>query len=91
ILGVLQRIALCYFFASVIVFYGKTKGAFYISALLLLAYWFICYALNPTDPYSFQGWFGTKLDIAILGESHVYRGEGVPFDPEGFMSTPAAI
>lgn len=91
ILGVLQRIALCYFFASVIVFYGKTKGAFYISALLLLAYWFICYALNPTDPYSFQGWFGTKIDIAILGESHVYRGEGVPFDPEGFMSTPAAI
>ncbi|MBX9780714.1 MAG: heparan-alpha-glucosaminide N-acetyltransferase domain-containing protein [Chitinophagaceae bacterium] len=91
ILGVLQRIALCYFFGSVIVYYGKTKGAFYISALILLAYWFICYALNPSDPYSLQGWFGTKLDIAILGESHVYRGEGVPFDPEGFMSTPAAI
>ncbi|MFM9587429.1 hypothetical protein, partial [Streptomyces caniscabiei] len=31
ILGVLQRIALCYFFGSVIVYYGKTKGAFYIS------------------------------------------------------------
>jgi predicted acyltransferase len=91
ILGVLQRIALCYFFGSVIVFYGKTKGAFYLSTLLLIAYWFICYACNPTDPYSLQGWFGTEWDISILGKSHMYKGEGVPFDPEGFMNSPAAI
>ena len=29
--------------------------------------------------------------INILGVNHIYKGEGVPFDPEGFMSTPAAI
>ncbi|MEN9599192.1 MAG: hypothetical protein RL596_1503 [Bacteroidota bacterium] len=91
ILGVLQRIALCYFFASIIVFYGKTKGAYYISILLLLAYWFICYAANPADPYSLAGWFGTAIDIKILGVTHMYKGEGVPFDPEGLLSTPAAI
>jgi len=91
ILGVLQRIALCYFFASIIVFYGKTKGAYYISILLLLAYWFICYATNPADPYSLAGWFGTAIDIKILGVTHMYKGEGIPFDPEGLLSTPAAI
>ena len=36
IFGVLQRIALCYFFASVIVYYAKTRGAFVISGVLLL-------------------------------------------------------
>jgi predicted acyltransferase len=38
-----------------------------------------------------QGFFGTALDINILGVGHVYRGEGVPFDPEGLVSTIPAI
>ncbi len=91
IFGVLQRIALCYFFASVIAHYCKQKGAFIVSAFLLLAYWFVCVAANPADPYSLAGWFGTKIDLAMVGEAHIYKGEGVPFDPEGLMSTPAAI
>jgi len=91
IFGVLQRIALCYFFASIIAHYFKQRGAFVVSAFILLAYWFLCVAANPADPYSLAGWFGTKLDIAIAGEAHVYRGEGVLFDPEGLMSIPAAI
>ncbi len=36
ILGVLQRIALAYFFASLIVYFFKTKGAFVFSAVILL-------------------------------------------------------
>ncbi|MEO5891395.1 MAG: heparan-alpha-glucosaminide N-acetyltransferase domain-containing protein [Ferruginibacter sp.] len=91
IFGVLQRIALCYFFASVIAHYFKEKGAFVMSAFLLLAYWFVCVAANPADPYSLAGWFGTKADLAILGEAHIYKGEHVPFDPEGLMSLPGAI
>lgn len=92
ILGVLQRIALCYFFASVIVFYAKTRGAFVISGILLLLYWLICLLLGtPGDPYSLTGWFGTQIDINLLGVTHIYKGEGVPFDPEGLPSTVAAI
>jgi len=92
ILGVLQRIALCYFFGSVIVFYGKTKGAFITGMIMLLVYWFICLvAGTPGDPYSLAGWFGTSIDINILGVTHIYKGEGVPFDPEGLMSLPGAI
>lgn len=91
IFGVLQRIALCYFFASVIVYYFKLKGSFVFSAFLLLLYWFLCVAANPSDPYSLHGWFGTAIDQSIIGEKHMYKGEGVTFDPEGLMSTFAAI
>jgi predicted acyltransferase len=45
----------------------------------------------PGDPYSLPGWFGTQIDINLLGLSHIYKGEGVPFDPEGLPSTTAAI
>jgi predicted acyltransferase len=28
-----------------------------------------------------------KLDTWLIGENHLYRGEGFPFDPEGLLST----
>jgi predicted acyltransferase len=91
ILGVLQRIALCYFFASIIIYYLKPQKAFYAGLLLLLIYWMLCFVGNPSDPYSLKGWFGTDIDKMILGDSHMYKGEGVTFDPEGLMSTMSAI
>lgn len=91
ILGVLQRIALCYFFASLLVHFFKVRGAFVAGAFILLSNWFICVAVNPADPYSITGWFGTAIDKSVLGESHMYHGEGIAFDPEGLMSTFAAI
>ncbi|HRD58454.1 MAG TPA: DUF5009 domain-containing protein [Ferruginibacter sp.] len=91
IMGVLQRIALCYLFASIIIYYCKLKGSFVFAGILLMAYWFMCIAGNSADPYSLSGWFGTDIDKAIIGEKHLYRGEGVPFDPEGLMSSFAAI
>lgn len=91
ILGVLQRIALCYFFASVIIYYLKPRRAFYIGLVILLLYWLLCYLGNPVDSYSLAGWFGTDIDKKILGVAHMYKGEGIPFDPEGLMSTLPAI
>ena len=91
IFGVLQRIALSYFFASVIIHSFKVKGSFVAGMFILLLYWFLCVAANPADPFSLPGWFGTVVDIKLLGASHLYKGEGVPFDPEGLMSTFAAI
>ena len=91
ILGVLQRIALSYFFAAVIVYYAKPRGAFLIGSLLLLIYWALCIAGNPSDPYSLAGWFGTGIDKKILGQAHMYHGEGLAFDPEGIMSTLPSI
>jgi predicted acyltransferase len=91
ILGVLQRIALCYFFASVIIYYLKLRRSFYAGLILLLVYWLLCYLGNPSNPYSINGWFGTDIDKKILGVAHMYKGEGIPFDPEGLMSTLSAI
>ena len=87
ILGVLQRIAICYFLASVILYYFKAKQSLYIALTLLVVYWILCVIGNPADPYSLSGWFGTDVDKKILGVAHMYKGEGVAFDPEGIMST----
>ncbi len=92
IFGVLQRIAGCYFFASIIIYFFKVKGALISSAALLLIYWLICYSAGSReDPYSLAGYFGTSVDKTILGISHMYKGEGVAFDPEGIASTIPAI
>lgn len=92
LLGVLARIAICYFFASVIVYYFKPAGAFVTGLLILLLYWALCLLLgDASDPYSMSGWFGNKVDKAVLGIAHMYKGEGIPFDPEGIMSTLPAI
>ncbi len=92
ILGVLARIALCYFFASVIIYYGKVRRAFFTGLVMLLLYWALCFLLgDPSDPYSMNGWFGNRVDKAVLGLAHIYKGEGIPFDPEGIMSTLPAI
>lgn len=91
ILGVLQRIALAYFFASVFIYLFKLRGSFFLACLILLGYWALTVVANPFDPFSLQGWFGTAVDKAILGEHHMYHGEWVDgkpiaFDPEGLMS-----
>jgi len=91
IMGVLQRIALAYFFAAVIAYYFKGVKSFYMAMLLLLGYWALCLVGNPIDPYSLEGWFGTAIDKAILGVTHLYKGEGTPFEPEGLVSTIPAI
>lgn len=94
-MGVLQRIALCFgAAAALLVLAGRHASpvALVAAAVLLLGYWWACVALGaPGDAYSLQGWFGTALDRTLLGEAHLYRGEGVPFDPEGLASTPPAI
>lgn len=92
ILGVLARIAICYFFASVIIYYLKARAAFLVGLILLLLYWALCFLLGDKgDPYSMTGWFGNKVDRAVLGLAHIYKGEKIPFDPEGIMSTLPAI
>ena len=92
IMGVLQRIALCYGIGAMIVYFFKSRGAFVFSAIILLGYWVLCLLLgNAADPYSLSGWFGTKVDIGLFGVAHVYKGEGVPFDPEGLASIFSAI
>ena len=63
---------------------------------MLLGYWVLCVAANPSDPYSMTGYFGRNIDIAILGKHHMLHGDTVNgqmyhFDYEGLTSSIAAI
>ena len=92
IMGVLQRIALCFGVAAVIAWWGGVRAALWAAAALLLGYWAALWAFaQGPDPYSLEGFFGTALDRALLGPAHLYQGEGVPFDPEGLASTLPAV
>ncbi len=97
IFGVLQRIGLAYAFAAAIALITGLRGSFVTAAALLLGYWALtAFSGHPAadgslDPYSLEGFWGTQLDRNLLGDKHLYHGEGVAFDPEGLASTIPAI
>lgn len=91
IMGVLQRIALAWGLAAILVLLIKRNYIWIATALLLFGYWALLYFLGGEDPYSLETNFVRTVDLAILGESHLYRGYGIPFDPEGLLSTLPSI
>jgi len=92
ILGVLQRIALCYGIGSIIAHFMHERVVMIMAALLLLIYWYLSMHYGvPGQELSMLGNASTILDVQVLGPSHMYHGEGVAFDPEGLLSTLPAI
>ncbi len=92
IMGVLQRIALCYFFASIIFYYFTEKVAIIISVLILLGYWAILQFFGePGAQLDMATNAASKFDLSILGIGHIYKRDSIPFDPEGILSTLPAI
>lgn len=91
IMGVLQRIALAYCFGALIVLACKRQYLPYIGIAILLIYWGVLYWLGGDNPYSLEGNVTIPFDRNILGETHLYRGFGIPFDPEGLLSTIPAV
>lgn len=93
IFGVLQRIGLCYIFASLIIYFVSSRTAVVvISILLLVGYWVLLLIFGDhAQPYGMLTNAGTYLDKFILGDAHMYHGEGEAFDPEGILSTLPAI
>lgn len=88
IMGVLQRIALAYGIAGVMIHFLSKRMVWALSIIFLTGYWFTLYIGGD---YSMTGNLGHKLDRVVFGESHLYHGEGVAFDPEGLLSTIPAI
>ena len=95
ILGVLQRISLAYFIAAFIILRANVKGLVQISFIILILYWIALYAyglISGLDPYALNSNLPLAVDRIILGESHLYGGTGIQFDPEGLLSTfPSAV
>ncbi|GGW98004.1 acyltransferase family protein [Salegentibacter mishustinae] len=92
IMGVLQRIALCYLFASLILHYLKLKKSIIFGSLILLGYWVIMWFFgDQPNPLSLEHNAALKFDQLIFNDANLYKGYGLPFDPEGLLSTLPAI
>jgi predicted acyltransferase len=92
--GVLNRIAVCYFFAAVIFLNTGWKKQLLITAALLAGYWLLV-ALVPAPGYvagdlSKEGSVVSFVDRKLLG-NHIWKGGGRVYDPEGILSTLPAI
>lgn len=86
IFGVLQRIALCYVVGGFIALWLKSQKKISIALILLLAvHWIILRVFGGEGWSTLEGNISGKIDIALLGENHVYHGFGIPFDPEGLL------
>lgn len=91
IFGVLQRIALAYLIGSIIILFTNQGRLIWSLLTILLGYWALTFLLGDSNsPYSLEGFWGTSIDRYLLG-SHIYKGEGVPFDPEGLASTIGSV
>ncbi len=93
ILGVLQRIALCYFVTSLIIMLFGPSGRAVVIVLLLGGYWFVCNHCSAPDGFEANvvdssGLLHEWIDRAVLGD-HLYKYESP--EPEGIISTFPAI
>jgi predicted acyltransferase len=95
ILGVLQRISICYLVTSLIFLHTNWKQQVYISLALLLGYWFVmtmipvpgCEVTTMNDKACN---LAAYIDRLIITTPHIWR-YGKVYDPEGILSTIPAI
>ena len=90
-MGVLQRISIAYFFSSLIVIRYNFKEILATIFSILFLYWGLIWLGGSGDPYSLETNFVRKIDILFFSESHLWTGTGIPFDPEGLLSTLPSI
>ncbi|MFT6833077.1 MAG: putative acyltransferase [Planctomycetota bacterium] len=93
VMGVLQRISVCYVLAALLYLYVSARTIVIVGAACLLAYWPLVTlvpvpglgepSLGKEGPH-LVGW----LDRTVLG-AHVWRGG--TYDPEGLLSTIPAL
>lgn len=90
--GVLQRIALCYFFAALCYLYMNSVAQVGLIIVLLLGYWFLLmhvpvphFGVGDLSP---SGNLGAYLDRLLFSPANLY---GKTYDPEGLLGTLPAL
>ena len=91
--GVLQRIAVCYFFAAIIFLNTRVRTQILIAVGLLLLYW-IMMVFIPAPGFAAgdltkEGSLASYVDRVVFGK-HVWAQAKV-YDPEGLLSTIPAL
>jgi predicted acyltransferase len=91
--GVLQRIAVCYFLASLIYLTSRPRTIVIISVALLIVYCLLMKYVPAPGYYagdlSKEGSLASYIDRRILGP-HIWK-QGIVYDPEGLLSTMGAL
>jgi predicted acyltransferase len=91
--GVLQRIAIVYFFSALIFFGFKIRYQVYIGASILLSYWLVM-ALVPIPGHE-TGNYGEGTNLAAWLDNYLLEGHlwitTKTWDPEGVLSTFPAV
>jgi len=84
--GVLQRIALCYGAASLLVLTLNMRGQCVSALLLVVGYWMVT-ALGPGDGLTPETTLAARVDDALLHGHLLHDG----WDPEGVLTTLPAV
>ena len=91
--GVLQRIAVCYFFASLIFLTTRPRTQAIIAVALLIVYWLVMTHVPAPGYYagdlSKEGSLASSIDRRVFGP-HIWK-QGIVYDPEGILSTMGAL
>ena len=93
LLGVLQRIAICYLIAAVIYLYSGVRGQIIWIVGLFAVYWLLMAFANVPGwgpgNLSEEGNFAHYIDSIVLGQHNYHNTK--TWDPEGIVSTLPAI
>ena len=94
LMGVLQRIALCYLLAALAVMHLKPRTQVILCVVVLVGYWLtlthVPVAGHGAGVLTPSGNAAGAVDRAVLGRPHLYANG--PYDPEGLLGTlPATV
>ena len=95
IMGVLQRIGIAFFFASMAILTLSHRWLWILAGGILVGYWltltFIPALDNADGVFTKLGNFGAYIDRLIITPAHLHKGSGSMSDPEGLFGTLPSI
>ncbi len=91
LMGVLQRIALCYLFTSLLLLHLKTRGLIAAFALILVGYWAVLTFIPAPGQHVVS--FAPEKNLVNWIDLHLLPGRKYfgTWDPEGLLSTIPAV
>ncbi|MGK0315994.1 MAG: putative acyltransferase [Saprospiraceae bacterium] len=85
VFGVLQRIALSYGLAGILIIYARSLKSQIAAVLIgLIGYHFLQMYFGD---FTLEGSVNRKINDFLLPADNLYGGFGIPFDPEGIVGT----
>ncbi|MBR3621867.1 MAG: DUF1624 domain-containing protein [Selenomonadaceae bacterium] len=83
--GILQRLALVYLAAYVVIRIFKGKYLIMAALLLLAVYSGLTHLYSPSAPFSRTDNLNLFIDLAIAGKDHLMTAYDAPYEPEGLF------